>query len=181
MMRVAAALLVCLLLGGCGFSPLYAPVGTGRAPAGSDVPQALATVEVASAPDRVAQELRNHLIAMLSPHGYPATPRYRLEYDLDEQVEGFAFRSDRSVTRERLRLHARYRLRDLATDRWVIEDETDAASSYDVVQSDFANISAQRDARSRASAMLAQRIAAHLARHFRKAADEAADDGQGRR
>ncbi|MFQ5348242.1 MAG: LPS assembly lipoprotein LptE [Rhodothalassiaceae bacterium] len=181
MMRILVALLFCLLLGGCGFSPLYAPAGTGAAAAGSDVPKALATVEVASARDRVGQELRNHLIAMLTPRGYPAAARYRLEFDLDEQVEGFAFRSDRAVTRERLRLHARYRLRDLATDSWVIEAETDAASSYDVVQSDFANISAQRDARSRASAMLAQRIAAHLARHFRQAAGKAVDNGQGRR
>ncbi len=167
-------------LAGCGFAPLYAPPQDGTPRGGArDVADVLATIAITPGETRLAQVLRNRLVAALTPRGYPAEPRYRLEFTLAEQVEGFAFRPDRAVTRERIEIRAHYVLLDATSETRILEGDSTAWSSYDVVQSDFANISAQRDARRRAADVLADRIAARLARYFRASGGEVKSLGQG--
>ncbi len=179
-MRPWPVIVLAFGLAGCGFTPLYAPTHDATARAGSgDVAATLATIAIAPGETRLDQVVRNRLIAALTPRGYPGDPRYRLEFALAEQVEGFAFRPDRAVTRERIEIRAHFVLVDAASEKTVVEGDSTAWSSYDVVQSDFANISAQRDARRRAANVLADRIAARLARYFRTSGGEVKHLGQG--
>lgn len=164
MMRRAIAAVCLCLLAGCGFRPLY---GEGGGEAEAVVRDSFAGIEVAEPVDRLSQELRNELVGALTPRGLSDSPRYSLRFQLEEEVEGFAFRRDRAVTRERVKLDAEIVLVDLETDEPILRDSASAWAAYDVVQSDFSNVTARRDARSRAADQLAERIVSRLALYFR--------------
>ncbi|GAK34855.1 twin-arginine translocation pathway signal protein [Iodidimonas nitroreducens] len=166
--RCILPLLASLLLAGCGFSPIYAPQPAGESESYQDLASQFAMIEVAQPGDRLGQQVRNRLIGMLSPRGTPDVPRYGLRVDLDEKLEGFAFRQDRAITRQKLQLDAMITLVDLQTGDVAVADDLSAWMTYDVVQSDFANLSAQRDARERTANQIVDRIVARLARHFRQ-------------
>jgi len=153
-----------MLVAGCGFRPLY---GDSGARGDEIVRESFAGIAVEEPSDRLSQELRNHLIGNLTPRGLSDTPRYSLRFDLAEDIEGFAFRQDRAVTRERVKLDADIVLVDLETDEPVLQDHATAWAAYDVVQSDYANVISRRDATSRAADQLAERIVARLALYFR--------------
>lgn len=161
-------LFLLMALSGCGFQPLY---GDGGRPAGARGDEGLAdvfqTVEILETPDRLGQSVRNQLIGALTPRGMKGSPRFALELRIEETLEGYAFRADRAITRQRLELVAHYRLIDLSRNEPVLEDRSEAWTAYDVVQSDFANVSAQRDAEERVTARISERIVSRLARHLR--------------
>jgi len=162
-MRLLGLLIAGVLVAGCGFRPLY---GEGGGPGEEIVRESFAGITVEEPSDRLSQELRNHLIGTLTPRGLSDTPRYALRFELAEDIEGFAFRQDRAVTRERVKLDASIVLVDLETDEPVLRDHATAWAAYDIVQSDYANVVARRDATSRAADQLAERIVARLALYF---------------
>ncbi|GER01561.1 twin-arginine translocation pathway signal protein [Iodidimonas gelatinilytica] len=165
-------LLLAFLLAGCGFQPIYGTngpaAGTGAGTAFEDLTEAFAGIDVAPMRDRVGQKLRNDLVSTLTPRGEAGTPRYSLQMELKERFEGYAFREDRAITRQRLQLDARMVLVDLESGEIALSDDLSAWMAYDVVQSDFANLSAERDARDRAAAQLVDKVVARLARYFRR-------------
>ncbi len=170
--RKAAVLLsaftgAALFLSACGFEPMYGARATGGSTADD-----LATIEVAPIRDRdgnpyrLGQMMSNALGERLYPSGIGAT-RYRLELLLDREREGFGFRPDEAVTRYGLRLTARYRLIDLASGAMVLEETARSYNSYDVVQSDFATMTAERDMENRLTKDLSERISGRLSLYFR--------------
>ena len=154
--------LLALTVAGCGFQPVYK--GGAR---GGTVPQ-MAAISVAPIDDRLGQVVRNHLLDLLTPKGAPARPLYRLEVKLRETKDGLALEQDESVTRFNLTLHAAFEMNDLRTDRKILEGATRAIAAYNVVRSDYANLIAERDARSRSSKEVAQEIKARIAVYFRR-------------
>jgi LPS-assembly lipoprotein len=138
-MRRVAALAAALLLAGCGLHPLYS--GGGRGP----VAQSLGVIEVAPIPGRAGWLMRTSLEDRLGAGGH-ATPRYRLEVELDDQITGFGVRSDNAVTRERRTLRARYRLHDLAKDTVLLDATAGSDAGIDVVGSEYATIAAEQTA-----------------------------------
>jgi len=161
-MRSAVAALGLLLLAGCGFSPLY-----GGGDRDAAVQESFAGIRVDQADSRLSQHLRNQLIGVLSPRGVAESPRYELNFDLARDVEGFAFREDRAVTRERVKLDAEITLVDLKKGEPVLQESASAWAAYDIVQSDFANVNSRRDAEKRAADQLSERIVSRLALYFR--------------
>lgn len=102
-----ACLLVLLLatpLGGCGFSPIYAPVA-GHAPAAQ-----LAQVYVAVIPDRPGQELREALRSRLEGSSGPLASRYTLSVAYALTNEGIGIDPDTNVTFTRYHGQATWRL-----------------------------------------------------------------------
>lgn len=158
----SVSLLLALAVGGCGFEPVYK--GGAR---GVTVPQ-MAAISVAPIDDRLGQVVRNHLLDLLTPKGTPARPLYRLEVKLRETKDGLALEQDESVTRFNLTLHATFEMNDLRTDRKILEGSTRAIAAYNVVRSDYANLIAERDARSRSSQEVAQEIKTRIAVYFRR-------------
>lgn len=157
MRRIAALALMASVLSGCGLHPLYAGGQNGV------VVQTLAGVEVAPIPNRAGWLVRNALVDRLAAGG-GATPRYRLEVELDDQITGFGVRTDNAVTRERRTLRARYRLRDAGSAGTVLLDATAGTDAgIDVVSSEYATIAAEQSALERLSQDIADQIVARLA------------------
>lgn len=156
---------LCLFLGACGFKPLYGTNGASMA--SGDLLEQFSAIDIADVRDRQDQQLRNRLINRLTPRGTKDKVRYQLQFKMSEDIEGYGFRQDRAVTRERLQLKAQMVLIDMETGEPILEKDNNAWVAYDVVQSDFATVSAQRDARLRATDILADKMVADLSRYFR--------------
>ncbi len=150
------ALPALLLLGACGLHPLYAGGENGT------VARTLAGVEVGAIGGRNGWLVRNALVDRLSADGHDA-PRYRLEVELDDQIQGFGLRLDQSVTRERRTLRARYRLVQVADGTVVLDATAGSDAGIDVVTSEYAVIAAEQTALENLSAQVADQIVARVA------------------
>ncbi len=162
MKRLFTYVALTLSLAACGFTPMLADRGDD-----GGVTSDFSRVEVASAQDRLSQLVRNALLDDLNPYGESTAPQYHLDLVLSEETEGFGFRSDESVTRINYRLEASYRLIDLADGALLTEGTVRSNMAYDVVTSDFANFSADQDARQRTANQIASIIVNRLGLYFR--------------
>lgn len=153
----AAILVLVIGLAGCGFRPLYEGRGDGsvRAMTGS--------IEVQPISDRSGQLLRNHLLDRLNPRGAPASARYSLAVEMNESIRELAIRKDEVATRANMTLTATYRLIRLADGRPVNKATVQSTVSYNILQNDFATISARKDARERGIRDLSEVIEIRLA------------------
>ncbi len=144
-----------LLLPACNLQPVYAG-GNASAPA-----QLAQQIAVAPIPERGGFLVRQALIDRL---GTPvATPRYRLEVELDDQIVAFGVRGDNSAARERRTLRARYRLVESASNTVLVDATAGADAGIDRVSSNYAVVAAETTALERLSIDIAQQIAARLA------------------
>lgn len=164
-MTAAAArlLLALLLLGGCGLQPVYS------SGAASPAAQSLAGVEILPIGDRAGYLMEQALRKRLRPEG-PA--RYQLSVKLEDSIEGFGIRGDDSIARERRTLRARWQLTDPQTGATLIDQTARADISIDVVQSDYAVLSAEDTALERLTDDIADQITARIALHARTAAGQ---------
>lgn len=167
-----AVILWAWLIAGCGFEPLYAERGS------TNVVDRLAGVEIAPIPDRLGQMVQNHLSQGIAPEGGSDFTTHRLEVDLLESIEGFGFRSDEAITRERVRLVAHYRLIDAETGAILVDETTHADSSIDVLLSDYATYSAEQAATARNARQVADTILARITLYMRARTKEQAQAGQ---
>jgi LPS-assembly lipoprotein len=150
-----------LALNGCGFRPLYQSGG------GSDE-TALATVEVARIKDRMGQQLRTLLSAKLAPQGRSPRTDYKLVVTLTESKAKLAIRKDDTATRANLTIRAKFSLQALHNPRLgTFEGSALSTNSYNILTSDFATLSAERDARNRALRTLAEEIRLRVASALR--------------
>ena len=133
----------------CGFQPLYrTPVsgagGAATAAAGLD------SIHVARIPNREGQLLRNHLVHDLNHNGRPTSPAYVLTATLTESQSRLAIQSDSSATRANLAIATRYVLTRAGTGAVETRGSTRVVIGYDILQDEFATLSAERAAREKA-------------------------------
>ena len=147
--------LIALSLTGCGLHPLYAGGTSGT------VAMSLRTVQVAPIEGQVGWLVRNKLVDRLGESG-TATPQYRLDVKLDDNITGFGIRGDRAVTRERRTLRARYQLVNLATGGVVLDATAGSDAGIDVVSSEYATVAAEQTAVERLAEVVADQIVARL-------------------
>ena len=142
-----------LAIAACGFQPMYGARDASPSVAAElgsvDIERINVVSEQPAGPEaewrsRLGQQLENDLASRFYRGGVQAV-RYRLDMDLTKTREGFGFRPDEAVTRVGLRLEARYRLVDVGADKVIFQDRVQAYNSFEVVQSDFATLSAERD------------------------------------
>jgi LPS-assembly lipoprotein len=153
MMRLIA-LVFLLCLAGCGLRPLYSGGGNGT------VARTLQGIDVAPIEGGKSGWLMR--TALNDRLGSEGPKQYRLEVELDDQIEGFGVRSDDVVTRERRRLRARYRLVDTAG-KTVLDATAGSDVGIDVVSSEYATIAAENTALERLSGIVADQIVARIA------------------
>lgn len=166
---LSCALLAALvLLGACGFRPLYGSKEKGAAAA------ELAAVEIKPIADRAGQQLHNLLLDRINPRGRPAKPRYVLKIRLTQGIERLAVRKTAFSTRANLRLIAAFALAPAGGGEVLVSGTSLAISSYNILDSEFATLTSEKDARSRATGQLAEDIRTRLAVFFtqRKVAGE---------
>ena len=156
-MKKLTALAACLLLGACGFRPMY----------GSSLAPALSSVYVEPIAERDGYELRNTLIDALHSDGDKAGKVYSLKVTLNESSQGIALQNDATITRYNNRLEARYTLSDMKGNVLTTGSQTEL-SAYNVVQSPYATLVAEQDASKRAAQDVAERIHLDLGVWFRQ-------------
>lgn len=153
-----------LITAACGFQPLYQKSGEGLS-AGSS----LESIRVLPIEDRIGQELRNHLYDALTPRGQPVNPAWELRVELTESIEHIALEQTSFSTRANLRLTGTYRLeRTKPSDDGDDSDDRHSGSvagisSYNILDSEYATLVAERDARSKAVVILSHDIRRQLA------------------
>jgi len=160
------AVLLCGLLAACGFRPLY---GHGDDDSGITPTDDLAAVYIVPLTDRSGQILHNYLRDRLNPRGQPAAPAYRLLVDVQESVSEVAIRSDETATRANLRLRASFSLRRADNDTVLLDGNSEAITSYNILISQFATYSSEEDARNRGLRELSENIRKQLGTFFSRA------------
>ncbi len=126
----------------------------------------LSTVSVGPIEGRAGWLVRNAIVDRIGDNGGSA--RYRLDVVLDDQIEGFGIRSDRSTTRERRQLRARYQLIDTSADATLIDTTAGSDVGIDVVNSEYATIAAEQTALERLANTIADQIVTRIAVETRK-------------
>ena len=158
--RTFLLVVVAAVAGGCGFQPLYGTQATGSTPA------EFAQIKVEPIVDRLGQQLHNHLLTILNPDGRPAAPRYRMNTTLTEGIASLGVRKSAFATRANLTVNSNYRLTDTETGKIILSDQTSITVSYNILESEFATLMAEKDARSRAVRELAESIRIRLGVFF---------------
>jgi len=157
------AIVLALLLGGCGFHPLYAE----RADGGFDAD--LAAIKVGTISDRLGQELTLSLRDGLNPHGVKVPARYVLDVTLLPTRNDLAIRSDGTASRTQMMIVANFRLKEITTDRTVLQGTTRTAVSFDALTDEYANVVARQNAQERSlqdiSDDIRARLVAYVNRH----------------
>tara|TARA_Y100001934_G_C11974911_1_gene595845 strand:+ start:114 stop:611 length:498 start_codon:yes stop_codon:yes gene_type:complete len=159
--RLLAAIVVAVLLAGCGFRPLYGTAGENR-----QVAAQLAQIRIQTIPDRTGQKLRNFLLDRLNPNGQPAQPLYYLQVTINVSRTDLGIERDETATRALLMMTANYQLIDRARKVVLVEGSTQSTNSFNIVASDFATLSAETDATERATREVSDDIKTRLALYF---------------
>jgi len=153
-----------VLLGACGFKPLYGSDGTSPG-----VADDLASVTIPEPTDRLAQLIRNDLLSAMRPAGTGEPDRYRLDIDAkameDKSIEVKS--ADAAASRRlTVRVMASFELKDLSGGKTVYKGRTFSNVSYDDVQQSFADLQARTNALERGAHEVALDIRTRLAAHF---------------
>lgn len=162
-LAILAAAAALAAVAACGYRPLYA-----ERPAG-EVTAETSQVKINLIENRSGQVLHNLLRDRLNPSGQPAAPEYELSVRLREELQELGIRKDETATRVNFRANATfqlYRLGDLKEVAHV--GDAAAVTSYNIVESDYATLSARDDARDRALALIADRIALEVGVYFNR-------------
>jgi LPS-assembly lipoprotein len=157
---VAIVVLLAQATTGCGFKPIHASGKQG-------LPRhVLANIEIAPTKDRRGQFLYNRLLDRLNPQGEPADPLFRLVTTLDETIERVGFKKNEFATRANLRMQAHYSLLSLVTGATLISNRRSVVASYNILNSDFATLSSENEARQSSIRELADEIVTRVNIYF---------------
>ena len=127
----------------------------------------MAAIEIVPVKDRVGHIVRNHLIDGLTPEGQPANPDYRLTLAVEQTKSPLLIQLDDHATRFNLTLRAEFSLAD-RNGAVVYSDIARATGSFNVVDSGFATVTAERDAAEEAARVLSEDILTLILLHLRQ-------------
>lgn len=160
----ALIVLVLVALGpvGCGFRPLYGRTDAVDTATSTD----LASIRVLGIEDRAGQQLRNGLVQRLSPRGEPASPRYTLQVQISQSLEGLAESSDGKATVGRMMLSSTYVLADIRSGRIITTGTARSFASMRYLGPRYASVATERDTEELALADIAEEVRSGLAAYF---------------
>ena len=157
--RVAAlglALAGAALLGGCGFTPLYAQAG---------VTPAMSHIEVVAPKGRASYLLAQSLDDALGKDR-DAAPAYRLNVKVVERTFSRGLTLNNIAERYEDHLRVTYDLVDISTGKTLKSAVEPIEITYAATQQPYAGLAAEQDAEERAVDQAAQRISLDLAAYF---------------
>jgi len=123
---------------------------------------ALSEISVPPIPERLGQLLRIELTNRLTPNGPPRAPAYVLNVQVTESKQSLGVRKDATATRANLIITANFNLFDTQADENLLDGTVRSINSYNILDADFATLSAEADARRRAARDLATEIQSRL-------------------
>ncbi len=163
------ALVVVIVVAGCGFRPLYIDKAEGD----NTVREELAKIDVQGLGGRLGQTLNNDLEDALNPANIRGIKAYNLDVSLDKKTRSLAIQLDRTATRQNLTLKADFVLRRRSDGKVVYSSTVSRTAAYDVLRQPYATLIAEQDAEKRAAKELSIGITGLLALHFdRQGEDE---------
>jgi len=154
-----------LAVAACGFHPLYGKYGNGSA----DL--TFRSIYIEPIPERVGYQLRSDLLDLFNAPSAPNGAQYRLRIELRADEKGLALQENASVTRYSYHLTARYQLVKAGTTDVIKKGTIHSLTSYNVVQSPYATVVADKDAQERAAQDVAERMRTELAVYFLNVAE----------
>lgn len=144
----------------CGFQPLYQ-----KNPAGGAIGDDLGRIKIANIKtlkrenDRLAQKFHNLLLDRFNPNGRPQRPTHTLFITMGVGKEETGIQITDDATRARLTVSASFALRDTGRNNdEVLTGSERSVNSYNIVDSEFATLSAEADASDRAIRELSDAI-----------------------
>jgi LPS-assembly lipoprotein len=156
-------LLFALALAACGFRPLYGDLNGGP---GID----MSSIYVRPIPERTGYVLRNDLLDLFDAMGNADGAKYRLEIELKTEKVPLGFLENAQITRYNFYLTAKYALVSVADNKAVKLGTARTITSYNVVTSPYATVTAEKDAQDRAARDVAETIRTELAVYLRQVA-----------
>jgi LPS-assembly lipoprotein len=155
-----------LALAACGFHPLYGKFGN------SSADSTFRSVYIEPIPERVGYELRSKLLDLFNAPNAPAGASYRLKIELKAEEKGLAVQQNAAVTRYTYHLTARFQLVAARSGDVLKKGVVRSLTSYNVVQSPYATVVADKDAQDRAAQDVAERLRTELAVYFLNASED---------
>jgi LPS-assembly lipoprotein len=167
--RSGIAIGLSLALAACGFQPLYKKDAFDQG-----VTHELTQIKVLNVKakereyDRLGQQLNSLLRRRLNPNGVARTVRYRLENDLNVSLTRTGIQITEEATRARLTVRVAFRLYEAGTNRVLYRGTEQSINSYNVVDSQYATLSAEKDAAERAIREISDSLRLRLAIYFQR-------------
>lgn len=157
------------LLAGCGFRPLYrkADPEAGRDSSLADI-RILNVKTNRRQDDRLGQKMHNLLLDRLNPSGRPTRPLYSLETTLTVSRERTGIEITEEATRARLTVSTSFVLRNTRGGKPLLTGTERSVNSYNIVDSEFASLSAENDAAERAVREISDSIRLRLTVFFQR-------------
>lgn len=165
----ALSIVFALATAGCGFRPLYM-----KNSVDPGVTEDLARIKIMNViadeakNDRLGQQMHNLLRQRLNPDGAPAAPQYLLENNLSVSLARTGIQITDEATRARLTVRVSFRLLDAASRKVLYSGTEQSVNSYNVVDSQYATLSAEKDAGQRAVREMSDSIRIRLAVYFQR-------------
>ena len=157
-----------VLLGGCGFQPVYRD---GGAETGAARPLLvdLAYIDIAVIADREGQILRNLLLDRLQPRGSAAQTDYTLRTRLNISTSDLGVQLDETTERSRVDVSASY---TLSGDGFRKDFRSRSASSFSTLDVEYASLVAERDAIERSLRAIADEMTVKISAYLKRRARE---------
>lgn len=152
---------LCLLLAGCGFTPIYGAHGNTNEP----VSRALSRVAIASIPDRQGQLLRNHLIDRMYFSGRPARPEATLNVALRSTETDLGIQKDATASRRQLNVWTDYTLSDMGG-KQLLKGRAHSVVSFSKLDAQYGTLSAEQNATERALNEVGEQIVNRLSLYY---------------
>ena len=159
-----AVFLNLIIATGCGFQPLYSH-GSGNS---SHVVNQLSRIQISPIENRTGQILRNFLQDKLTPSGVPFSPAYKLTISLKETRSDMGILRDSTSTFAKVKMDAKYQLINIETNNVLDSGTVSSTTVFNIVSSEYANLSAQKDARRRTARIISDSVKERLALFFLK-------------
>ena len=157
--RLFFCLIVFFIFTSCGYEPIYSK--------NANTNKELLSISVQNIKNRPGQILRNTLLNQLNPERERVITKYRLIVEISESKKDLAYRKDMSSTRTDLEITANYLLKDIKNGEILLKQDVKSISSFDVVESVYATLIAEKDVREKNLKVISNDIYTNLVFFFR--------------
>lgn len=148
-----------LMLALAGCQPLYTSTDGSVGQLGSQQGSALSSILISPVSTRTAQQVRNHLIFLLSGGSSPTNPAFKLKIRVSSTSSTTASRLDATgKTAGKVLTSVSYELYDNSKNKITHRGTRTASASYDQTSQSFSNERAKLDAENRSAKSAAEQI-----------------------
>ena len=157
--RLFFCFIVFFIFTSCGYEPIYSK--------NANTNKELLSISVQNIKNRPGQILRNTLLNQLNPERERVITKYRLIVEISESRTHLAYRKDMSSTRTDLEITANYLLKDIKNGEILLKQDVKSISSFDVVESVYATLIAEKDVREKNLKVISNDIYTNLVIFFK--------------